>query len=423
MSGRVLLAKRAASLGALAALGLALVGLAPVRVAAIPDEYGLVEHGRALATAGDCIACHTPAGGQPFAGGRDLATPFGVIRTPNLTPDVASGIGSWSADDFYRALHEGRRPDGSHLYPAFPYPSYTKLTRADSDAIFAFMRRLPPKANTVDRDTLPFPFDIRRTMIGWNLLFFQEGEFKADPAHSAEYNQGAYLTEALGHCGACHTPRNGLGASKASHSLEGGVVQGWTAPNITNVDRVGLGRWSLEDITEYLRTGHNAQAAAGGPMAEVVSYSTAAMTDGERHAIAVYLKERGGVADVAPAPISSGDARMRAGAAIYVDTCMACHQRDGSGVDRLFPRLAGSAAVQQDDPTSLVRVVIQGSKSVATYPAPTAPAMPSLGWRLSDDEVANVLTYIRNNWGNRAPAVTAADVGSIQKASDLRAER
>ena len=417
-------AKLLASVGLSTILLTALtLAVTPVAVRAIPDDYALVERGRTLATAGDCIACHTPAGGQPFAGGRDLVTPFGIIKTPNLTPDVASGIGSWSADNFYRALHEGRRPDGTHLYPAFPYPFYTKLTRADSDAIFAFMRRLLPKANAIDRDTLPFPFGIRSVMIGWNLLFFRQGEFKPDPARSAEYNEGAYLTEGLGHCGACHTPLNSLGANKASRAFERGVVQGWTAPNITNADRVGLGQWTLDDITAYLRTGHNAQAAAGGPMAEVVAYSTAAMTEGQRHAIDVYVRERDSVAVVPPAPIPPQDARMRAGAAIYTDTCMACHKPDGSGVDRLFPRLAGSAAVQQDDPTSLVRVVVQGSKSVATYPAPTAPAMPSLGWRLSDDEVASVLTYIRNSWGNKAYAVAAADVGAIQKAYSLRVER
>ena len=402
------------------ALGLA---FAPAPVRAIPDDYGLVERGRTLVTAGDCIACHTPTGGQPFAGGRDLATPFGVIRSPNLTPDVVTGLGSWTADDFYDSLHEGKRPDGTHLYPAFPYRFYTRLTRADSDAIFAFLRRLPPKSNLVDRNTLPFPYDIRGAMVGWNLLFFQPGQLKPDPTRSAEYNKGAYLTEALGHCGACHTPLNSLGANAFSRAFEGGVIQGWTAPNITNADRVGLGRWSIDDIVEYLHTGHNRQAAANGPMAEVISYSTAAMSEGDLHAMAVYLKERGWSAGTAPVPLPPSDARMRAGATIYADRCMACHKADGSGVEHLFPRLAENAAVQQDDASTLVRIVIQGGKSAATYPAPTAPAMPSFGWQLSNDEVASVLTYIRNSWGNRAPAVTTGDVGSAQKASDLRAAR
>ena len=404
----------------LAAAGLA---VAPRTVRALPDDYALVERGRALATAGDCVACHTPVGAQPYTGGRDLQTPFGVIKSANLTPDVATGIGSWTADDFYRAMHEGKRPNGTHLYPAFPYPYYTKVTRADSDAIFAFLQRLPPKANAVDRDTLPFPFSVRSAMVGWNALFFAPGEFKPDPARSAEFNRGAYLTQGLGHCGACHTPMNSFGANKSSSLLEGNVIQGWTAPNLTNDTRVGLGGWSVGDVVAYLHTGHNDHAAASGPMAEVVSYSTAAMEPGDLKAIAVYLKERGQAGDAAPAAIAADDGRMRAGAAIYADTCMACHKADGSGVEGLFPRLAGAPGVQQVDPTSLVRVVMQGARSAATRPAPTAPAMPALGWRLSDGQVASVLTYIRNSWGNRAAAVSAADVASIQSKFTLRAGR
>ena len=397
--------------------------LAPHRVAALPDDYALVERGRALATAGDCIACHTPVGQQPFSGGRDLKTPFGIIKSANLTPDVATGIGSWSTDDFYRAMHEGRRPDGTYLYPAFPYPYYTRVTRADSDAIFAFMRRLPPTTDAVDRDTLPFPFSIRHAMAGWNALYFTPGTFKADPVRSAQFNRGAYLTEGLGHCGACHTPLNALGANKASRPYEGNVIQGWTAPNITADTRTGIGGWSLDEIVAYLHTGHNTHAAAGGPMAEVVSYSTAAMPEDDLRAIAVYLKERGAAAGAAPAPLSPGNAQMQVGAAIYADTCMACHKADGTGVNGLFPRLAGAPVVQQADPTSLVRVVIQGSRSAATRPAPTAPAMPALGWRLSDQQVADVLTFVRNSWGNAAAAVSANDVGSIGSKHELRAER
>ena len=408
-----------ATLAAVAA-GLA---LAPRPVRALPDDYALVERGRDLATIGDCIACHTPPGAQPFSGGRDLKTPFGVIKSANLTPDVATGLGSWSADDFYRAMHDGKRPDGTRLYPAFPYPYYTKVTRADSDAIFAFLRRLPPKANPVDRDTLPFPFDIRSAMIAWNALYFTPGEFKPDPTRSAAFNRGAYLTEGLGHCGACHTPLNRLGANEASHPFEGNVIQGWTAPNITNDTRVGLGNWSLGQIIEYLKVGHNTDAAASGPMAEVVSYSTSAMSDADLHAIAVYLKERGGAAPATPPAVSTQDAHMKAGQAIYADTCMACHKADGSGVEFLFPRLAGAPVTQQHNLESLVRVVIQGSRSAATRSAPTAPAMPSLGWRLSDDQIADVLTYIRNSWGNQASAVSASDVESIRKQFALRAEK
>ena len=380
-----------------------------------PDNYTQLERGRYLATVGDCVACHTAAGGQPYAGGRDLATPFGSIMSANLTPDGATGIGRWTPDDFYRAMHEGKRPDGAQLYPAFPYPFYTKVTRDDSDAIFAFLQQLPATPNAVDRNTLPFPFNIRPAMLAWNALFFTPGTYKPDPTRSAEYNHGAYLTESLGHCGACHTPMNLLGANKASDAYQGNQIQGWYAPNITNDDRMGLGRWSAEDIVTYLKTGHNAQSAASGPMAEVVTNSTAEMKDEDLHAIATFLKERGAAGDTAPAALAMDDAQMQAGAAIYADTCKACHTATGNGVGSLFPRLAASQIVQQTDPVTLVRVVVQGSRSAATGREPTGPAMPSLGWRLSDDQVASVVTYIRNAWGNRAARVSAGDVAAIKK--------
>lgn len=216
---------------------------------------------------------------------------------------------------------------------------------------------------------------------------------------------------------------NSLGANKASHAYESNVIGGWTAPNITADQRYGIGGWSVDEIVAYLHTGHNSFAAANGPMAEVVSYSTAAMSEDDLRAMAVYLKERGAAADPAPAAVPPNDARMRSGAAIYADTCMACHKADGTGVNGLFPSLAGAPVVQQVSPASLVRVVIQGSRSAATRSAPTAPAMPSLGWRLSDAEVADVLTYIRNSWGNAAAAVSTADVAAIGGDFKLRAGR
>ena len=409
--------KRSPLLGALgaAALGLVSIGALTWPARSAPDNYTAIERGRYLAVAGDCNACHTAPGGQPFAGGRDLATPFGTIYTANLTPDGTTGIGRWTADDFYHAMHEGKRPDGTLLYPAFPYPSYTKVSRADSDAIFAYLQTLEPVPNAVDRNTLPFPFDIRSVMLGWNALFFRPGEYKPDPARSAEFNRGAYLVEGLGHCGTCHTPMNALGANKASQAYQGNLIQGWVAPNITNDDRVGLGRWSLDDIVGYLQNGHGVQSAASGPMAEVITNSTAEMTKADLHAIAVYLKERGAAGEAAPAAVPEGDPQMQAGAAIYRDTCMACHTGSGAGVNAIFPKLAGSQIVQQADPTTLVRVVVQGSRSASTPRAPTGPGMPSLGWRLSDAQVANVVTYIRNAWGNRAERVSAGDVASIKK--------
>ena len=251
-------------------------------------------------------------------------------------------------------------------------------------------------------------------MIAWNALNFTPGEWRPDSARTPQYNQGAYLVQGLGHCGACHTPMSTLGASKDDQPLQGNVIQAWLAPNITSDPRIGVGAWTADQIVEYLQTGRNALSTASGPMAEVVQYSTALMPEPDLRAIATYLKEKDTPTNPHPTPIAANTPAMQAGQSIYLDTCAACHTMAGEGVPQLFPRLAGSAIVQQPDPTTLARVVIAGTKAAATSAAPTAPAMPSLGWRLTDDQVADVLTYIRNTWGNAAPAVTPGDVATIR---------
>jgi mono/diheme cytochrome c family protein len=394
---------------------LALAFLAvPSAALADPDNYVELTRGKALVAAGDCVACHTAPGGMPFAGGLALQTPFGAIMTPNITPDNATGIGSWSADDFARAMHEGKRPGGTRLYPAFPYTYYTKVTRADSDAIFAYLRSLDPASNSVNRNTLPFPFNIRASMAGWNALFFAPGEFKPDPNRSEEFNRGAYLVEGLGHCGACHTPLNAFGANKTDKYLQGGQVDNWTAPNITNDAQAGLGKWSVDEVVQYLKTGQARGAIASGPMKDVVENSTAHMPDADLKAMAVYLKERGAAGSPPPSPVAADDARMKMGEAVYVDTCMACHVRNGSGIEHVFPKLAGNTVVNQDDPASLVRIVIAGGRAAATDKWPTGPAMPSLGFRLNDEQIAAVVTYVRNSFGNAAAPVTADTVKALR---------
>ncbi|WP_284423467.1 MULTISPECIES: cytochrome c [unclassified Bradyrhizobium] len=384
--------------------------------AALADSDNFVEagRGRALVTAGDCVACHTAPGGKPFAGGLALQTPFGAIMTPNITPDNATGIGSWTADDFARAMHEGRRPNGTRLYPAFPYTYYTKVTRADSDAIFAYLRSLDPVSNSVDRNTLPFPFSIRSSMAVWNGMFFTAGEFKPDPNRSEEYNRGAYLVEGLGHCGACHTPLNALGANKADRYLQGGQIDSWTAPNITNDMQAGLGKWSVDDVVQYLKTGQARGVIASGPMKDVVENSTAKMPDADLKAMAVFLKDRGAAGGPAPTPVAASDGRMKVGEAIFVDTCAACHVRSGEGIARVFPKLAGATVVTQDDPASLIHIVITGGQAAATATHPTAPTMPSFGYRLNDEQIAAVVTYVRNSWGNAASPVAADAVKAIR---------
>ncbi|HEY0420480.1 MAG TPA: cytochrome c, partial [Acetobacteraceae bacterium] len=269
---------------------LALLAGGPAR--ADKQSFEVIEHGRALATIADCVACHTAAGGAPYAGGRPIETPFGVLVTPNLTPDMATGIGAWSDEEFLRALQTGIGRDGRHLYPAFPYPYYTRAATADLLAIRAYLGTLQPVRNPVVSNQLPFPFNIRLGMLAWNTLYFTPGAFKTDPGKSAEWNRGFYLVESLGHCGACHTAKTALGGDDDDHRLQGGIVQDWMAPALDNDPRTGLGAWSAEEIVEYLSTGRNARTAASGPMAEVVSNSTAQMPQADLRAIALYLKDQ-----------------------------------------------------------------------------------------------------------------------------------
>jgi mono/diheme cytochrome c family protein len=385
-----------------------------------PQAFAQIENGRYLATAGDCVACHTAPGGKPFAGGLRIETPFGVLVSPNLTPDRATGIGAWSDEDFYTAMHEGTGPDGKHLYPAFPYPWFTHATRADVMAIRAYLNTLEPVGNSVNSNLLPFPFNIRETMLAWNWLYFTAGEFQPNAGKSGRWNRGAYLVEGLAHCGACHTPKNFLGADKTAQAYQGSALQDWYAPNLTNGARKGLGGWSTQDIVDYLKTGHNRMTAATGPMAEVVTRSTSHLTDADLDAIAAYLKDTGSE-NSNPTPVSAEEDAMKSGSGLFLDNCAACHAASGSGVPGLFPTLAKSPAVQSSDATSLIRVVLQGAHSVATNSAPTGPAMPAFGWKLTDPQVAAVLTYIRNSWSNAAPAISASDVKSLRQKLQDRA--
>jgi mono/diheme cytochrome c family protein len=376
-----------------------------------PQNFGQIERGRYLAVAGDCTSCHTvPGSGQPFAGGRPIETPFGTVVGANITPDSETGIGAWGDETFVRALREGKGHDGELLYPAMPYVYYTKLTESDALAIRAYLNTVKPVRNAVVSNTLPFPLDIREGMTAWNALYFTSGEFKADPAKSAEWNRGAYLVEGLGHCGACHTPKSALGGDDRAHAFQGYALQGWFAPNITNDSERGLGGWSVADIVAYLKNGHNPTTASTGIMAEEITLSSSHMTDADLTAIATYLKDLPGQTAAPVASISASDPKMVAGEAIYADACSACHGSDGKGVPYLFPSLAGSSNVRSADPTSLIRVVIEGARSVATAGEPTGPGMPSFAWKLSDDQAAAVLTYIRNSWGASAPSVDASHV-------------
>jgi mono/diheme cytochrome c family protein len=379
-----------------------------------PQEFTQIERGRYLTVLSDCASCHTVLGSnQPFAGGRAIETPFGNIVAPNITPDPETGIGSWSDEQFDAAVRKGIARNGSHLYPAMPYNAYTKMSRDDVLAIRAYLNTLVPVRNAVEANTLPFPFNIRAAMNVWNALYFKEGDYQPNPRQSTEWNRGAFLVEGPGHCGACHTPKTALGGDKTGQYLEGAYLQGWSAPDITNDSRLGLGAWSKEDLVAYLKSGHNRVTAATGPMGEVVTLSTAFMTDPDLNAIATYLKSLPGKTDAPPA-ISASDPGMTAGAAIYRDQCSACHGLDGKGVAELFPSIADSSMVRSDDPTTSIRIVLRGARSVGTKAQPTASGMPSYGRQLDDDQVAAVLTYMRNNWGGAAWTVTPAQVSNVR---------
>jgi len=380
------------------------------------QSFAQVERGRKLATLADCVGCHTAKGGKPYAGGLPVETPFGNLVSTNITPDPETGIGLWSDEEFDDAVRNGIRRDGAPLYPAMPYNYYTKMSRDDVKAIRAYLATVEPVHNPVEANQLPFPFNVRWSMHVWDWLNFTPGQFKPDPTKSAEWNRGAYLVNGPAHCGACHTAKNFLGADKSSQALQGGEVQTWYAPNITGDKARGVGAMSIEEIVALLKTGHNTVTGVSGPMADEVAFATAHYPDDDLKAIATYLKSVPGDGSPPPAAIAQSDPQMTAGKAIYHDVCSACHAIDGKGVPNLFPSLAKAPQVHAPDPTSTIRVVLRGTRSVATDAEPTAPAMPSFAWQLTDAQIAAVLTYVRNSWGGAAPAISAGDVGKQRDA-------
>jgi mono/diheme cytochrome c family protein len=372
----------------------------------------LVARGEYLARAGDCMACHTAPGGAPYAGGRGIATPFGVVYAPNLTPDADTGLGRWTAAEFWRALHNGRSKDGRLLYPAFPYPNYTRVTREDADAIFTYLQSLPAVAQPARAHALRFPYGTQAALAVWRALFFVPGAAAPDPAQTAAWNRGAYLVNGLGHCAACHTPRNALGATSDARAFSGGLipVQNWYAPALNVASEAGLAGWPVEDVVALLRTGVAPHGGVSGPMAEVVFRSTQYLSGEDLRAMAIYLRalppqERPPAAWSKP-PASA----LERGAKVYEQRCAECHGDAGQGKPGAFPALAGNRAVVMADPTNVVRVVLQGGYLPATAGNPRPYGMPPFMQVLGDEEVAAVATYIRNAWGNQAPAVATMEV-------------
>jgi mono/diheme cytochrome c family protein len=372
-----------------------------------------VQRGYYLALAGDCTSCHTREAREAFAGGVAVNTNFGTIFGSNLTPDRQTGIGDWTSEQFYRAIHIGVRADGAHLYPALPYTSFTRITRSDSDALYAYLRTTTPVRYTPPPNQLPPPLNFRGLMVLWNALFFRPGEYQLNPRQSAEWNRGAYLVTGVAHCDACHTPRNVLGAEENHKPLHGARLENWHASNLAGNLGAGLGAWSNQDIVDYLRTGRNLHAAASGMMGQVVVNSTSHMSEADRRAIAVYLRS------LAPAPqtqarASTADSAL--GAQIYADNCSACHGSNGEGVANMFPRLGHDSSLQALDVTTIARLVLEGTRAPMTSERPTPSAMPAFGWKLNDTEIAAVLSYLRTSHGNTAPIVAPQDISRVRRA-------
>ncbi|HMN46759.1 MAG TPA: cytochrome c [Povalibacter sp.] len=415
-------ARRLAAAAAVIVLCTGVIGaglLRPGPAASPPDIATLdasPERGAYLATASNCRTCHTTNDGQPFAGGVRFQTPFGVLYSTNVTMDEATGIGRWSFEDFYASMKHGVRPDGTQLYPAFPYPSFAKLTDADIASLYLYMKTVEPVNAPARENELDFPYNLRSGLRAWNRLFHDPGAFVADPARSPEWNRGAYLVQGPVHCGACHSPRNFLGAEREELALTGGtfidrVSEGkyrqWSAVNLTSAKR-GLAAWSLDEIVAYLKDGESARAVVHGPMTEVVMNSTRHLEDTDVRAIATYLKELPALD--ASSGKNADHEQLAAGEVAYTVHCGTCHLPTGLGDEVMGVTLAGNAIVQANDPASLINVVLYGPHLPPPPFVSDRTRMKPFGKRLSDEDIANLTTYLRASFGNDAGVVTAAQV-------------
>ena len=383
----------------------------------MPVDDELIERGRYLAIAGNCAACHTSEGGEHMAGGVTFATPFGTMYSTNITPDTDTGIGSWSLENFVASMRLGVRPNGQHLYPAFPYTAFTKMTDSDTAAVFHYLQSLPPVRQAAPENEMGFPFNQRWLMGAWKALFFEPGVFEPDESKSDDWNRGAYLVEAAAHCSACHSPRNQLGAEVRdlahaggvySDEVPGGAVREWYAPSLRS-DVAGLGNWTHEELSDYLKTGKNAFLETFGPMKEVIIESTRHLQRSDVDSMTTYLKSLPPVEE-APRELAD-DLTMGRGRTVYNLHCGACHLPTGLGDKEMGPRLAGgSLVVLAENPASMINVILYGPERAEELPNEWYDTMEEFQYELSDEEVAAVATFVRQSWGNPGGIVTAEDV-------------
>ncbi|GLQ90123.1 c-type cytochrome [Dyella flagellata] len=388
----------------------------PVIAAKLKDPE-VIAQGRYLATVGDCVSCHTLRGGQSFAGGRMLPTPFGSIPAPNITPDAETGIGDWSFQDFWRALHDGMGRNGEPLYPAFSYTSFTKVDRDDAIAIFAYLRSLRPTHQPNAAPTLRFPYNLRSTLTAWRAVYFKAGTYRPDASQSASWNRGAYLVQGLGHCNECHAARGAWGGLEASATLSGGRIpeQGWYAPDLSTQANGGLTGWSRQDIIAVLKTGQASKGVAVGPMADVVAGSTQYLREDDLQAIADYLLSLPARAAQAPTRANfNAQSLISRGNVVYGERCEKCHGKNGAGIAGVYPPLDGNASVVEPTGINATRVVLLGGFSPLTAGNARPYSMPPYAQQLSDGDVAAVVTYIRQAWSNHAAAVQERDVAAYR---------
>lgn len=399
------------------------------------DAGSLIARGAYVAAAADCYGCHTnPKGGAPYAGGRELWSPFGTIVTTNITPDRDHGIGAYGYDDFARALREGVAR-GKPLYPAMPYTGFAKMSEEDMRALYAYMMQgVKPVAISPPPTKVPFPFNQRWMLRLWQAAFVPDRVYQPRPDRDAQWNRGAYLVQALGHCGACHTPRGPAfqerGDDESSrHFLTGGVNDHWFAPNLNSGMGSGLGRVSVDELVSFMKTGHANGNMAFGSMVETIETSLQHLNEDDLRAIAVYLKSLPPNADsgrfhpdrqnVTEATADQGNRTMdveSVGASVYKSFCAKCHQADGMGIPGVYPRLAGNPSVLAKDKTGLMRIIMEGGHSARTETGPAPQQMPPFDTIMTDAQIAQVLTYVRSSWGNDAPPASGTEVGNLRKA-------
>ena len=392
--------------------------------AKIDANAALIEKGAYVARASDCVACHTTQDGKPFAGGLEMATPIGRIYTTNITPDAETGIGNYSLADFDRAVRKGVNPDGTHLYPAMPYPSYSKLTDEDVEALYAyFMNAVEPVKQTNKSTDIPWPMNARWPLAFWQVMFSPTETYQVDSSKDAQWNRGAYLVEGAGHCGSCHTPRgfamqeNALSAD-SSEFVSGAVLDGWYAPSLRGDGNTAIGQWSEAQIAEFLGTGRNAHSVVFGSMTEAFNNSTQYMTDEDLAAIAHYLKSlKANKTVIDTTADRNQEANNPMGKKVFAQNCAACHGPQGEGKAPWIPPLVGVTSLNAPA-DSAINITLNGSMRVAHNGTADAYRMPPHRTKLDDEQIAAVLTYLRGSWGNQGSVVTAQQVSELRGKTD-----